>query len=116
MIEVTLRKYLSDNLENIAVVMEQPKNPPKEYVILRLVDYGKRNQIDAATFFVKVVSDTFFTASSLRDHVRSLLIEFTSLDSISHASIGGESASIDGANHVYNYDITLNVYFYGEET
>lgn len=45
MIEVAIRQYLADNLEDIAVVMEQPKNPPKEYILLRLVDSGRTNHI-----------------------------------------------------------------------
>ena len=116
MIEVTIRDYLADNLENIAVVMEQPKNPPKEYILLRLADSGRTNFIDAATFFVTIISNSLYGAAQLRDAVKDLLFNANGLDCISRSSIGGESATLDATNHVYTYNITFNFNYYREET
>lgn len=115
MIEVALRKYLADNLTGTTVVMEVPKNPPKEYVLLRLVDSGKTNQIDAATFFVTVVSNNLYNAALLKERVKDLLFDAISLDYISKSTLGGESVSTDSANHVYQYNITFNFYYYRKE-
>ena len=114
MIEVAIREYLADNLD-IDVLMEQPKNPPKRYVLLRLADSGRTNHIDAATFFVTVISDSLYAAAQLKDQIKDLLFDAISLDYISHSSIGGESATLDSANHVYQYNITFNFYYYREE-
>ena len=116
MIESAIRKYLEDNLNKVAVVMEQPKNPPKEYVLLHLTDSGRRNHIDAATFFVTVISDSLYSAALLRDQIKELLLNAIDLDYISHSSLGGDSATIDNTNHVYQYNITINFYYYREET
>ena len=116
MIEVAIREYLADNLENIAVLMEQPKNPPKEYILLRLADSGRINHIDAATIFVTVISDSLYAAAQLRERIKDLLFNSISLDFITHASQGSESATLDGSNHVYQYNITFNFYYYREET
>lgn len=115
MIEVGIRKYLADNLENMAVVMEQPKNPPSEYILLRLADSGRINHIDAATFFVTVISNSLYSAAQLKEQVKDLLFDAISLDYITHASLGGESATLDASNHVYQYNITFNFYYYREE-
>lgn len=115
MIEVTLRNYLEVNLNGIKVVMEQPKNPPKKYVMMRLVDGGRINHVDAATLFVDVIADNLYDAAVLRDDVKDLLFNATTLDSITHASIGGERANTDSANHVYKYEMTYNFYYYREE-
>lgn len=115
MIEVTLRNYLEANLEGIPVVMEQPKNPPQKYVMMRLADGGKVNHIDAATFFVDVIADNLYDAAALRDDVKDLLFNAITLDSITHSSIGGERANTDSANHVYKYELTYNFYYYREE-
>ena len=115
MIEVTLRNYLEANLEGIAVVMEQPKNPPSKYVLMRLSDSGRTNQIEAATFFVDVIADDLYEAAVLRDAVKDLLFNAITLDGITHSSIGGERANTDSANHVYKYELTYNFYYYREE-
>ena len=116
MIEVAIRQYLADNLENIMVVTEQPKTPPKQYVLLRLTDSGRTNHIDAATFFVSVISNTQYSALQLSEEVKDLLLNAISLDYISHSSMGGESASTDSANHVYQYTLVFNFHYYREET
>lgn len=116
MIEVTIREYLESELDNIPVLMEQPKNPPKEYILLRLADAGRNNHIDAATFFVTIISDTLYSTAALKDEVKAILYNAVTLDSVSHASSGGESATLDGSNHVYQYTITFNFYYYREET
>ena len=116
MIEVVLRQYLADNIENMAVVMEQPKNPPKEYILLRLADSGRVNHIDAATFFVTIISDSLYSAAKIKEKVKDLLFDAVSLDCISHSSSGGESATLDASNHVYQYNLTFNFYYYREET
>lgn len=115
MIEVAIRQYLADNIENISVVFEQPKNPPKQFILLRLVDSGKTNHIDAATFFVTIISNSLYSAAQLKDTVKDLLFNSVSLDYISHASLGGENVTVDSANHVYQYNITFNFYYYREE-
>lgn len=115
MIEVALREYLAENLNKIGVYMEQPKTPPKEYILLRLADSGRINHIDAATFFVTVISDSLYSAAQLKDTVKDLLFDAISLDYISHASLGGESATLDSSNRVYQYNITFNFYYYREE-
>lgn len=116
MIEVAIRDYLEDSLDDVKVVMEQPKNPPKEYILLRMVDGGRTNHIDAATFFATVISNSLYSAAQLKEKVKDALVSATELDCISHSSLGGESATLDSANHVYQYNITVNFYYYREET
>ena len=116
MIEVTLRNYLLTGLQNVPVVMEQPKNPPGKYVLLQVLDAGRINHIDAVTFNVVVIAGNLYDAAALRDDVKDLMFEAISLDEISHVSIGGERAGTDSANHVYTYELTFNFYYYKEET
>ena len=116
MIEVTLRKYLSDNLRNITVVMEYPKSPPKKFIMLQLADAGRINHVDAATFFVTVYADSLYAAAELKETVKDLLFDAISIPAITKATLGQESAGTDTANHVYKYDLTFNFYYYREET
>ena len=115
MIEVAIRDYLVTELD-IPVLMEQPKNPPKEYILLRLADGGRVNHIDAATFFVTIISNSLYSAAQIKEQVKELLYDVVKIDCISHSSSGGESATLDSTNHVYQYNVTFNFYYYREET
>ena len=116
MIEVAIRDYLAEKIDPIPVLMEQPKRPPIEYVLLRLVDSGVVNKVDAATFFVTVRSDTLYKAAQLRDSVKDALFDAITEDYITSSTLGGESAQTDSANNVYQYELTFNFYYYREET
>ena len=116
MIETTIKQYLSDNLEGIPVVMERPKKPVRKYILLQLADAGRKNHIDAATFFITIIADNYHEAASLRDKVKDLLFNAVILPCISHADMGSESGSTDSSNYVYQYDLTFNFYYYREET
>ena len=50
MIETTLRNYLLENLTNIPVLFERPKEKPSKYVLIHGIDAGMTNHISAATF------------------------------------------------------------------
>ena len=115
MIEVVLREYLIDEL-SIPVYMEVPKSAPSEYVLLQLIDSGRINHVDAATFSVIVRSDSLYGAAQLRDSVKNALFDSISLSCISHADQGGEMANVDSANKVYQYELIFNFFFYKEET
>lgn len=115
MIEVTLRQYLVDGLNGTPVVMEIPKDPPGEFVLLQLADGGQINHIDAATFFVTVYGTTLYAAAELKEQVKTLLFNAISLPSISSATLGQERAGVDIDLHIYKYDLTFNFYYYREE-
>ena len=115
MIEVTLRNYLEDKL-SVPVCMEVPKSIPASYVLLQLIDSGRIDHIDAATFSVIARGDSLYSAAQLRDEVKDALFDAITLDCISHVDQGGEISGIDSANKVYQYELTFNFYFYKEET
>ena len=116
MIEVTIRKYLEDNLNGIPVLMEYPRNPKGKFVLLQLSDGGRINYIDAATFFLTVYADSLYEAASLKEKVKTLLFNTVILPGISNASLGQEQADTDTVNHKYIYNLTFNFYYFREET
>ena len=116
MIEVTIKDYLENNLNNVPVYMEYPKNPGKKFILLQLADGGQINYIDAATFFVTVYADSLYMAAELKEEVKKLLFQAVMLPSISSASLGQEQAGTDSANNMYQYNLTFNFYYFREET
>ena len=116
MIEVTIRKYLEDNLDGVPVYMEYPKKPGKKFVVLQLADGGQINHIDAATFFVTVYADTLYAAAEIKEQVKSILYYAVILPCISSVSLGQEQSGSDSANNMYQYSLTFNFYYFREET
>lgn len=116
MIEIALREYLEENLDNIPVYMEFPKNPKGMFVMMQLADGGQINKIDAATFFVTVYADALYEAAELKEAVKTCMLDAIQLPGITKATIGQEQAGTDSANHKYEYDLTFNFYYYREET
>lgn len=115
MIEVTIRDFLGNNLD-IPVVMEYPKKPMKQFVLLQLADGGQINHIDAATFFVTVYADSLYSAAEIKEKVKDILFYAIQLPGISKVALGQEQAGTDTANHIYQYNLTFNFYYYREET
>ena len=115
MLEVTLRQYLAEEL-SVPVYLEVPKTIPAEYVLLQLIDSGKINQIDAATFSIVAISDSLYNAALLSNSIKEALLDSISLRCISHVDLGGEMSGIDSANKKYQYELTFNFYYYKEET
>lgn len=115
MIEVTIREYLSDNLD-VPVLMEHPKTSKKKFILLQLADAGQTNHIDMATFFINVYADSLYDAAELKEKVKTLLFDAISLPGITKSTLGQDQAATDSANHLYQYNLTFNFYYYREET
>ena len=115
MIETKIREYLMQKV-SAPVYLEVPAKSPSEYILIQLIDAGKVEHVDAATFSVIVRSKTLYDTALLRDIVKDALFDAISLSCISHVDQGGEIAGIDSSNKVYQYDLTFNFYYYKEET
>lgn len=115
MIDVILHDYIESELQTVPVFMEQPTNPPDEYVILRMMDVGRRNKIDAATFDVLIRAESLYRTALLRDRVKEILFDAITLDSISSSELGGGQLQVETANHVYQAELIFNFYYYEED-
>lgn len=115
MIQQIIRDYLVAELETVPVYMEQPKNVPTEWVLIELADSGKTNHICAATLFIRCQAQSMYAAAALSEDVKDLMFNAIQLDAISGVRIGGERSGIDTTNHIYQYDLTFNLYFYKED-
>lgn len=114
MIEVTIRNYLLDELNNVPVLFEQPKSKTNTYVIIHELDRGKTNQISANTFEFIIGAPTYYNARVLCGQVRGLL-ETIDDPSISSAKIGGERGGYNTTTNNYEYNLIFNFIHYEED-
>lgn len=110
MIEITVRKYLKTKLVDVPVFMgEVPAKAPEEYVLLTILDTGRTNYIDAATFNIESYSTTLLKSAALNQKVKEAMFNITSEPSISSSKCGGGSQNIDTATKTYCYETIFNL-------
>lgn len=114
MIEVTLRNYLVENLENIPVLFEKPKVKPAKYVLIHGLDCGVINHIQADTFSFTSIAPSYYEAKALSDRVKALLFNSIELPTISSAKLGGQNGSALASESAYEYELIFNFYHYEE--
>jgi hypothetical protein len=114
MIEVVLRDYLVENLEDIPVLFEKPKTKPDKYVLIHGIDSGVVNHIPADTFSFISTAPSFYEAKLLSDRVRALLFDSIELPTISSAKLGGQNGRAVASESAYEYEIIFNFYHYEE--
>lgn len=114
MIEVTLRKYLDENLETIPILFEKPKVKPAKYVLIHGLDAGEINHIQAATFSFTSIAPSFYEAKLLSDQVKALLFDSIKLPAISSARLGGQNGSANATEAAYEYELIFNFHHYEE--
>lgn len=115
MIEVTVKKYLADNLQNIPVLFERPKTKPNRYVLIHEIDAGKTNEVRAITLEFICGAKSYYSARELCGQVRRLLELSAILPSISSAKIGGENGGYNENNSDYEYDLIFNFTHFEED-
>lgn len=114
MIEVVLRDYLKENLENIPVLLEKPKRKPATYVLIHGIDSGRINHIPADTLSFTSIAPSLYEAKVLSDRVKTLLFDSIELPTISSAKLGGQNGSAVAYESAYEYELIFNFYHYEE--
>lgn len=115
MIEVTLKEYLMEKIPGLPVLFEKPKSKPERYVLIKELDEGLVNHINAATFSFTSIAPSFYESKVLSNMVKSALFESTSLPAISSAKLGGQSGSAVATESAYEYELIFNFYYYEED-
>lgn len=115
MIEVTIKNYLSSNLNDIPVLFEKPKEKPEEYVIISTLDGGMVDHVPASTLSFIVGAKSYYKARVLEGRVKQLLNNSIELESVSLAKIGGESGKTVADQQTYEYTLIYNFYHYEED-
>lgn len=111
MIEKIILEHLKSNID-VPIYLEEPKNKPTEYVLIRMIDSTRTNHIDACTFYVESKSTTLYKASSLNEKVKeSMLNDLLAVDSISSCKLGGGGQNIDTQTKTYRYETIFNIVY-----
>lgn len=112
MIEKTILNYLKGVLSVPVYIGEKPNNKTSEYVVLKVIDNGRINMIDAVTFNIESYSTTLQKAAELNALVKDAMFNAITLNSVSSSKCGGGGQNIDTATKTYCYECVFNLFYY----
>ena len=102
LIEKTIRDYLLNKIPNVPIEVQEPTDETK-YIVLRVIDRGKIDLINAVTVEFYSYGNSKLEAAALDEELRSAMEDIVELDSIFSCKLGG-------GNDDYNTDLDRNRY------
>lgn len=111
MIEKETIQYLSSNLVAPVYMGEKPINKPTEYIVVKTMDVGCSDCINAITFSIMSYSTSLLKASELNEEVKEAMFGIIGTYDISSCKLGGGSQEIDTETKEYAYESIFNLYY-----
>lgn len=112
MIETVVISYLKNQLDVPVLMGELPATyQGTEYVLVKTIDVGRINMIDAVTFNIESYSDSLLHAAELNNTVKDAMYNIISISSVSSSKCGGGGQKIDTTTKTYCYDCIFNLYY-----
>ena len=113
MIENIVRAYLKSTL-NIPSYLEEPINPPAEYIIVEKTGSSDGEHIGRATLAVQTYSDSMLKAGQLCKRVKAQMEQIPTLENVTRCKCGGDYNFTDPETHRYRYQAVFYVTYYEE--
>lgn len=110
MIERTVIEYLNKELK-VPTYAEKPNKNPNEYIVIKNIDSGRTDYIDAVTISIMSYAQTLDNALELNEKVKNAMYDIVALENISKISLGGGGQSIDTQSKTYAYESIFNIYY-----
>lgn len=111
MIEKIVQDYLMANL-SVPVHMEEPPNPPEEYVVVEKTGSSRENHIYYATIAVKSYAGTLFGAARLNELVKEAMDGIVELDSVCAVSLNTDYNFTNTATKKHRYQAVFDLTHY----
>ena len=111
MIEKVLYDYLNDVL-NVPVSLEVPKNPPARYVVMEKTGSRRDNLITSSTFLFRSYAPTLYKAAALNEEVKAALDNAIVLDDIARAKLNSDYNYTDTSKKLYRYQCVYDFTHY----
>jgi len=112
MIEVTILAYLSNALGKTPVYLEEPENPPKEYVLFEKLSEGNKDYLRSGSFAFQSYSTTLAKAASLSQRVKSAMDVIPDNTEIYKSTLNSEYNYTDTETKRYRYQAVYDLVYY----
>ena len=110
-IEKFICTYLNERL-SVPAYMEEPKEPPKEYVLIDKIGSSESNMIQSAVIAVQSYGESLYRAALLNAEVKELMRDSVVLDSISRCRLNSDYNYTDTETKRYRYQAVFDIVYY----
>lgn len=110
LIEKTVLDYLMDELDTENIFLEMPNELPDEFIVFRIIDRGKTDQINAVTLEFYSYGLTKLKAAELDEKLREAMDNIVILPEIS-CHFGGGNDNPDTTIKRPRYRAYYNLFF-----
>lgn len=114
MIEKIILDWLGAKLD-VSVYLEEPKNPPKEYVLIDKLGSAENDLITSATVAVQSYSASLYGATELNAKVKKAMSESVSQGNVCRCACTSDYNYTDTETKRYRYQAVFDVTYYDEE-
>ena len=111
MIEITVLEYLTSELSDIDILMEEPENPDASYVVMRKTGSDVENQIREATFAILSYGATLYEAAALNARVVAAMESAQPADGMFAAVLNSDYEYTNTGTKQYRYQAIFEVYY-----
>lgn len=113
MIEKIILDWLGAKL-NVSVYLEEPKNPPKEYVLIDKLGSTENDFITSATIAVQSYSASLYGTAELNAKVKKAMSESVSQGDICRCVCTSDYNYTDTETKRYRYQAVFDITYYEE--
>ena len=108
MTELIFYQYLNTVL-NVPVYMEQPADPPADFVVLEKTGSSTANHIETATLAVQSYGGTMYQAAVLNETVKHYMDAAVALPQVSSVKLNSDYNYTDTEAKRYRYQAVFDV-------
>lgn len=115
MIEITLRKFLESKL-SVPVLMEIPKEPASQFVIIEKTGSTHENHVDSAIMTIQSYAPSLQSAMELNELVKYWMLDgmegLITLDEIASVNLNSDYNYTDTTSKRYRYQSVFEIVHY----
>lgn len=113
MTELIFYQYLNTVL-NVPVYMEQPADPPDDFVVLEKTGSSTENYIETATLAIQSYGGTMYKAAVLNETLKQYMDAAVALPNVSSVKLNSDYNYTDVEEHRYRYQAVFDVITFDE--
>lgn len=115
MIEITIKNFLESKL-TVPVLMEIPKSPASQFVIIEKTGGGQNNHIDSAIMTIQSYGASMLEALELNEQVKKWMLDgmegLVTVDEVAKVSLNSDYNYTDTTSKRYRYQAVFEIVHY----
>lgn len=111
MLELIAKQYLDKEFK-VPCYMEEPTDPPEEYILIEKLGGSEKNQLLNGILAFQSYSTSLYKAAQLNEELKKVLKNMIVLDSISKIRLNSDYNFTDPQTKRYRYQAVYDFYYY----